>query len=309
MTNEDALILEGVSKHYGDFVAVGDLSLRVPRGAIYGLLGPNGAGKSTSLRMVNDISVPDRGAITLFGTQKPGRAASERIGYLPEERGLYPKMKVCDLLQFFAELRGISRAESKKKAIFWLERLDISDWADNILQSLSKGMQQKVQFIATVIHQPRLLILDEPFSGLDPINTNLIKDEIRRLNSEGVSIIFSTHRMEQVEEICEDIVLINQGKNILQGKVSELKHQFKENLFKIEYEGTLPSDLKAMDDADDDFEILSNENNVLTIKVENEVVSNRVLNHLIQNGVFIHNFNEILPSLNEIFIKRVNAAA
>ncbi|MCR9286632.1 ATP-binding cassette domain-containing protein [Saprospiraceae bacterium] len=302
------LKLENVVKTYQKHIAVNEVSFEVKKGGIFGLLGPNGAGKTSLIRIITTITGADEGTIFLDG-EKLNSSHPGKIGYMPEERGLYKKMKVGEQIMYLAQLKGLSKKGAKEQIQYWFKRFGIEDWWDKKVEELSKGMQQKVQFIATVIHQPKLLILDEPFSGLDPINTNLIKDEIRRLNSEGVSIIFSTHRMEQVEEICEDIVLINNGKNILEGKVSELKHRFKENLFRIEYEGNLPSDLNAMDEANDNFEIVSNESNVLTIKVTNETVSNQVLNHLIQNGVFINNFNEILPSLNEIFIKRVNAEA
>jgi ABC-2 type transport system ATP-binding protein len=302
------LKLENVVKTYQKHTAVNQVSFEVKKGGIFGLLGPNGAGKTSLIRIITTITGADEGAIYLDG-EKLNSTHPSKIGYMPEERGLYKKMKVGEQIMYLAQLKGLSKNEAKEQIQYWFQRFNIEDWWDKKVEELSKGMQQKVQFIATVIHQPRLLILDEPFSGLDPINTNLIKDEIRRLNSEGVSIIFSTHRMEQVEEICEDIVLINQGKNILEGKVKDLKHQFKENLFRIEYEGNLPTDLATMDDADDSFEIISDVDNVLIIKVANETVSNQILNHLIRNGVFIHNFNEILPSLNEIFIKRVEAEA
>ncbi|RMG77907.1 MAG: ATP-binding cassette domain-containing protein [Bacteroidetes bacterium] len=302
------LKLENVVKTYQNHVAVDHVSFEVPKGAIFGLLGPNGAGKTSLIRIITTITGADEGRIFLDG-EKLNFRHPEVIGYMPEERGLYKKMKVGEQIMYLAQLKGLSPKEARAQIGFWFKRFEIEDWWDKKVEELSKGMQQKVQFIATVVHRPKLLILDEPFSGLDPINTNLIKDEIRRLNAEGVSVIFSTHRMEQVEEICEDIVLINEGKNILQGKVEALKQAFKEHLFKIEYAGELPDSLRAMDAADDDFEVVSNENHTLVIRVSNDVVSNKVLEFLIRSGVFIHEFQEILPSLNEIFIRRVSGAA
>lgn len=302
------LKLENVVKTYQKNTAVDNVSFEVPTGGMFGLLGPNGAGKTSLIRIITTITGADSGAVYLNG-EKLNHNHPGQIGYMPEERGLYKKMKVGEQIMYLAQLKGLSFKAAKEQIDFWFQRFEIEDWWNKKVEELSKGMQQKVQFIATVVHQPKLLILDEPFSGLDPINTNLIKDEIRRMNNEGVSIIFSTHRMEQVEEICEHIVLIDNGKNILEGNVSDVKQDFKENLFRIEYEGDLPSDLKAVDDANDNFDIISDENNVLTVKVSNDQVSNEVLNHLLKNGVFIHGFNEILPSLNEIFIKRVSAEA
>jgi ABC-2 type transport system ATP-binding protein len=224
---------------------------------------------------------------------------------MPEERGLYKKMKVGEHLLYLAQLKGLSKANAKKEINHWLEKFEITDWWSKRIEELSKGMQQKIQFIATVVHQPKLLILDEPFSGLDPINTNLIKDEIAELNRKGTSIIFSTHRMEQVEQICQEIVLINQGRNVLQGDVNSIKQNFKNNLFEISYSGILPESLQAEDDANENYSIIKNENNRLTIKVSHDSASNLLLNYLMKNGVYINGFNEILPSLNEIFIRQV----
>jgi len=210
-------------------------------------------------------------------------------------------------LTYLAQLKGLTKKEAKERIRHWFNRLGMDDWWDKKVEELSKGMQQKVQFVATVVHNPKLLILDEPFTGLDPINTNLIKDEIRRLNDNGVSIIFSTHRMEQVEEICEYIALINQGKKVLEGKVTDVKQQFKENLFKVEYNGTLPADLASQDRKDDRWDIISQKDGELLVKVANMNDSNLILNLLIKHGVHINGFNEILPTLNEIFIRQVNS--
>ena len=298
------LKLESVVKTYQKHTAVDQVSFEMPQGCIFGLLGPNGAGKTSLIRIITTITRADSGTVYLDGEKLNSKHPSD-IGYMPEERGLYKKMKVGEHLLYLAQLKGLPNTRAKKEIDHWLEKFEIKDWIPKKVQELSKGMQQKIQFIATVIHRPKLLILDEPFSGLDPINTNLIKDEIRALNKEGTSIIFSTHRMEQVEEICEKIVLINKGQNVLEGSVQDIKQQFKENLFKIEYEGDLPSDLEAMDAANKAFEIKSKQNGAIVVKVNEESVSNAVLNHLMQKGLYIRSFNEILPTINQIFIKQV----
>ncbi len=298
------LRLENVVKTYDKHVAVNDVSFEVPKGSIFGLLGPNGAGKTSLIRVITTITGADSGLVYL-DEEKLNSEHPNQIGYMPEERGLYKKMKVGEQLMYLAQLKGLPAKKAKEQIHFWFNRLGIDDWWNKKVEELSKGMQQKVQFIATVVHGPKLLILDEPFSGLDPINTNLIKDEIRRLNEEGTSIIFSTHRMEQVEEICEYITLINQGKIVLDGKMATIKQDFKENLFKIEYGGTIPTDLQSLDAADKHWDIVSQEDHALTVKVSNSQASNTVLNYLIKNGLHIISFNEILPSLNEIFIKQV----
>jgi len=210
----------------------------MPEGCIFGLLGPNGAGKTSIIRIITTITQADSGTVYLNGEALNSSHPSQ-IGYMPEERGLYKKMEVGVHLMYLAQLKGLPKKEAKAAIDFWFEKFDIQDWWKKKVEELSKGMQQKIQFISTVIHKPKLLILDEPFSGLDPINTNLIKDEIDALNQKGISIIFSTHRMEQVEEVCEKIVLINQGKNVLQGGVKDIKNQFKKNLFKFNFEGIL----------------------------------------------------------------------
>ena len=219
------------------------------------------------IRIITTITAADSGEVFINGN-KLSQLSSREIGYLPEERGLYKKMKVGDQLMFLAQLKGLSKADSKKKIDYWFDKFEIKDWWDKKVSELSKGMQQKVQFVSTVIHEPKLLILDEPFSGLDPINTNLIKDEIYRLNKEGTSIIFSTHRMEQVEEICEDIVLMNQGKVILQGNVAQIKEDFKENIFRIGFQGQLPEHL-----ASDEFEILEDNRDNILIKAKSGLIN------------------------------------
>ncbi len=296
--------MEKVVKTYGDFTAVDHVSFEIPKGVVFGMLGPNGAGKTSLIRIITTITRADSGKVWLDGEPLNNRHP-EAIGYMPEERGLYKKMKVGEQLTYLARLKGLSADETKQELKYWFERFDIRDWWGKKIDELSKGMQQKVQFIATVLHKPKLLILDEPFSGLDPINANLIKDEIKELNRKGTSIIFSTHRMEQVEEMCEHIVLINKGKNVLEGRVQDVKQRFKENLFKIEYDGNLPAGLRAADEANTSFNIQSERDHTLTVQVNDGGDSNEILRYLIGQGVHIRSFNEILPSINEIFIRQV----
>lgn len=296
--SNNILSLDNIVKTYDKNVAVDGVSFDVPKGSIFGLLGPNGAGKTSLIRIITTITRADAGTARLDG-EKLNSQHPEQIGYMPEERGLYRKMKVGEHLLYLARLKGLSKQQAREQIGYWLEKFEIQDWWNKKVEELSKGMQQKIQFIATVVHRPKLLILDEPFSGLDPVNTNLIKNEIRQLHEQGVSIIFSTHRMEQVEEVCEHIVLINKGKNVLQGRVKDIKNQFKKNLFRIDYEGRLPDGLEER------ANIIERSDHSITIQVEEEGRSNVLLQYLLQNGVFIHAFNEILPTLNEIFIRQV----
>ncbi len=292
------LKLENVLKKYGDYTAVNNVSLEVDPQKIFGLLGPNGAGKTSLIRIITTITQADSGQV-YFDGEPLNIKHPEQIGYMPEERGLYKKMKVGEHLLYLAQLKGLSLTDAKKEISHWLEKFEITDWWDKKVDELSKGMQQKIQFIATVVHRPKLLILDEPFSGLDPLNTNLIKDEIRNLNESGIGVIFSTHRMEQVEEICEEIVLISKGTNILNGKVKDVKNQFKEHLFQIDFAGNLPTDIAQK------ANIVSQTENSIVAKFENDAASNALLKLLINSNVHIVAFKEILPSLNEIFIKQV----
>jgi ABC-2 type transport system ATP-binding protein len=300
------LRFDNVVKTYDKTTAVDHVTFEIPKGKIFGMLGPNGAGKTSLIRIITTITRADSGTIWLDG-EKLNFGHPAHIGYMPEERGLYKKMKVGEQLTYLARLKGLSAAETKQELRMWFERFDIKSWWNKKVEELSKGMQQKVQFIATVLHKPKLLILDEPFSGLDPINTNLIKDEIRKLNEQGTSIIFSTHRMEQVEEMCEYIVLIHEGKNVLDGRVNDIKQRFKDNLFGLEYSGALPKDLEAADAANPMFGIQSKSDNRLIVKVHEGGDSNDILRHLIQRNVHIRSFHEILPSINDIFIKQVGA--
>ena len=292
------LSIQNVLKTYGTFKAVDRVSFDVPKGSVFGLLGPNGAGKTSLIRMITTITGPDEGTIYLEG-EKLNERTPEKIGYMPEERGLYKKMKVGDHLMYLAQLKGLTKEQAQKAIDHWLEKFEIRDWWPKKIEDLSKGMQQKIQFIATIVHQPRLLILDEPFTGLDPINTNLIKDEIAQLNASGISIIFSTHRMEQVEEMCDHIVLINKGKNVLYGPVQDIKNQYKQNLFRVETQGVIPADFG------EHFSITEQANSGVTVRLDDENKSNDLLKYFIQKGVRITRFEEILPTFNEIFIRRV----
>jgi len=293
------LSLKNVVKRYHNHTACDHVTFDIPKGSIFGLLGPNGAGKTSLIRIITGITGADEGEI-FFDGHKINNMRAMEIGYLPEERGLYKKMKVGEQLTYLAKLKGLSSKEAKNRIDYWFEKFDITDWWNKKVEELSKGMQQKIQFIATVMHNPKLLILDEPFSGLDPINTNLIKSEIYELNQKGASIVFSTHRMEQVEEICQEIVLINQGKVILQGKVNDVKDKFKENLHKIGFAGMLPSGM-----SNDSFSVISDTQDELMIKIKPGHDSNELLSALLSHGIKIDSYQEILPSLNEIFIKQV----
>ena len=292
------LKMNQVVKQYGNHTAVDGVSFEVPKGSIFGLLGPNGAGKTSLIRIITTITRADSGVTELEG-QVLNSSHPEHIGYMPEERGLYKKMKVGAHLIYLARLKGLSKQQAKEAIGNWMEKFEITDWWNKKVEELSKGMQQKVQFIATVVHEPKLLILDEPFSGLDPINTNLIKEEIRTLHQKGTSIIFSTHRMEQVEEICENILLINRGKVILTGSVKEVKNQFKLNHFEIGYEGELPEELSNQ------LEIIEKRNNKVVVKLQEEMSPSALLKKAVQTGLDIRSWNEMLPSLNEIFIRQV----
>ncbi len=293
------LSVQNVVKRYDKHLAVDHVSFDVPKGSVFGLLGPNGAGKTSLIRMITTITGPDEGIILLDGQPLDENSPSQ-IGYMPEERGLYKKMKVGEHLLYLAQLKGLSAADARRELNFWLDKFEIQSWWDKKVEELSKGMQQKIQFIATVVHRPKLLILDEPFSGLDPINTTLIKDEIRQLNASGISIIFSTHRMEQVEEMCDHIVLINRGRNVLYGEVKAIKNEFKENLFRIETADPLPADFA------EHFRVVSRPDGAVVVQLnEEESRSNALLRYLIQHNIHITHFEEILPTFNEIFIRRV----
>lgn len=292
------LELNNIVKHYQDTIAVNNVSMVVPAQTIFGLLGPNGAGKTTLIRIITDIIKADAGEVLLEGSSK----AIDRIrniGYMPEERGLYKKMKVGEQLMYLSRLKDLSDSKAKEQLKYWLNKFDITDWWGKQIGELSKGMQQKIQFIATVMHDPKLIILDEPFSGLDPINANLIREEIYELKEKGATIIFSTHRMEQVEEICESIALIHKGQKILSGNLDDIKNQYKENLYHVEYLGELNGF------AGGPFKIVDRKNRDLVFGLGVDQEPNHLLKYLIDSGVQVNEFNEILPSINEIFIKEV----
>ena len=296
----DALLsLKNLRKYYATQKAVDDISFTIERGSIFGLLGPNGAGKTTLLRMITGIFYPDGGEIVLDGRPFDALNDIQKIGYMPEERGLYKKMKIGEQALYLAQLKGLSKAEATEKIKYWFKKFEMETWWNKKVEDLSKGMSQKLQFVITVLHEPKLIILDEPFSGLDPVNANLIKDEIYALAKKGATIIFSTHRMEQVEEICDHIVLVNLGKKILDGSVSSIKQQFKQNIFSIETEAgvALPTNPA--------FTIVSNESNKTFVKINDGFSSNDLLKQLITQNIQVVGFNEVLPSLNDIFIKLV----
>ncbi|MBL7778351.1 MAG: ATP-binding cassette domain-containing protein [Chitinophagales bacterium] len=295
------LALHNILKQYGSYLAADNVSFEIPSGKIFGLLGPNGAGKTTLIRMITRILYPDAGQI-LFAGQSLTDLHTQRIGYMPEERGLYKKMKVGEHLIYLARLKGLTKAQAIQRVEFWLNKFEIKEWRNKTIEELSKGMSQKIQFIATVIHEPELLILDEPFSGLDPINSLLIESEIRELSKQGKTIIFSTHRMEQVEEICSDIVLVNKGRKILEGSVSELKQRFKENKFEVKFSGELPPNLLS------GFSVVEQQMNRVIVQSGEANHGNDLLKHFLNANVPVHSFQELLPSINEIFIKQVEAA-
>lgn len=294
------LEVKGLKKYYSSQKAVDDLSFNLAPGSIFGLLGPNGAGKTTLIRMITGIFFPDEGQILLNG--KPFNPSNDVafIGYMPEERGLYKKMKIGEQAVYLAQLKGLSKTEATKRVKEWFIKFEMQTWWNKKVEDLSKGMSQKLQFVTTVLHEPRLIILDEPFSGLDPVNANLIKDEIYRLAKNGASIIFSTHRMEQVEEICDHIILMNKGQKILDGTVRQVKQQFKEHLYRVGFLGEnralSPSDL---------YETVSKTKEQMVIRLAENTTPNQVLKELVQQQDQINLFQEILPSLNDIFIRLV----
>ena len=299
----DALLsLQNLRKYYATQKAVDDISFTIERGSIFGLLGPNGAGKTTLLRMITGIFYPDGGDIILDGRPFDALNDIQKIGYMPEERGLYKKMKIGEQALYLAQLKGLSKAEATEKIKYWFKKFEMESWWNKKVEDLSKGMSQKLQFVITVLHEPKLIILDEPFSGLDPVNANLIKDEIYALAKKGATIIFSTHRMEQVEEICDHIVLVNLGKKILDGTVAEIKQQFKEYIFAIE---TSHPELIKDNALFSIIERADKNPNKILVKLSHAVASNEVLKYLIEQQIPVVSYNEVLPSLNDIFIQLV----
>ncbi|MBP3408887.1 MAG: ATP-binding cassette domain-containing protein [Bacteroidaceae bacterium] len=302
----DLLKIENVTKSFANHVALDDVSLSIPEGSIYGLLGPNGAGKTTLLRIINRIIAPDSGRV-LFGGKEIAAEDVCHIGYMPEERGLYKKMKVGEQAIFFARLKGMSRKEATEKLKAWFQKFGIEDWWNKDIGELSKGMAQKVQFITTVLHEPKLLIFDEPFSGFDPINANLLKEEILALRDKGATIIFSTHNMSSVEEVCDHITLIDKAKNILSGNVNEIRHKHGSNIFEISYRGEEEALVKAMTEVCEVMESKPAPKGYNTMKVH--IASDAEVRRVIaaaNDSVEIRSFSEVIPSMNDIFIRAVN---
>jgi ABC-2 type transport system ATP-binding protein len=289
-----------LKKYYATQKAVDDISFAIEPGKIFGLLGPNGAGKTTLLRMITGIFFPDEGEIFFEGKPFNAQKDAARIGYMPEERGLYKKMKIGEQALYLAQLRGLSKSDAMAGIKEWFVKLEMESWWNKKVEDLSKGMSQKLQFVTTVLHQPKLIILDEPFSGLDPVNSNVIKEEIHELARKGATIIFSTHRMEQVEEICDQIVLVNKGRKILDGTVKDIKQQYKKHLYKIGFDGmTQLTETPVFSVAE------RGKDHSVTVKINDGYGPNAVLQNLMQGGATIHSFNELLPSLNDIFIQLV----
>lgn len=296
------LEIQNLKKYFATQKAVDDISMNIEQGSIFGLLGPNGAGKTTLIRMITGIFYPDSGDILLKGKKFDAENDAKYIGYMPEERGLYKKMKIGEQALYLARLKGMSKNHAQEKIKEWFKRLEMDNWYNKKVEDLSKGMGQKLQFVITVLHEPDLIILDEPFSGLDPVNANLIKDEIYRLAQNGTTIIFSTHRMEQVEEICNKIILVNKGKKILDGTVHDVKQGFKENLFGIQLEN-IPEGINSKA-----FDVTNINKNKIIVKINEGYKPNDVLGYFMNNGSSIVSFQEILPSLNDIFIKLVEGS-
>jgi len=302
------LIAQNISKNFGEFTALDDVSIEVPKGSIFGLLGPNGAGKTTLIRIINQITMPDQGQVILDGEALQPHHI-QNIGYLPEERGLYKSMKVGEQALYLAQLKGLSKSEAKAKLKYWFDRLDIGDWWNKKIQELSKGMAQKIQFVVTVLHDPKLLIFDEPFSGFDPINANLIKDEILQLREDGATVIFSTHRMESVEELCDHIALINKSKKILDGKLIDIKRAYQNNTFDIGLIAKNPDEASSL--LTDKFTVKPanfksiNDDLKYRIQIDKDASSNELLQYLATLGNITH-FNEVIPSANDIFIETVS---
>jgi ABC-2 type transport system ATP-binding protein len=294
---------QNVTKQFASQLALDHVSISVPEQSIYGLLGPNGAGKTTLIRIINQITGPDTGELFLNGRKLKPEDVS-LIGYLPEERGLYKKMKVGEQALYFAQLKGISKAEAMKRLKYWFKKLDIVDWWGKKVEELSKGMQQKVQFVITVLHEPKLLIFDEPFTGFDPVNANLIKNEILFLRERGATIIFSTHNMSSVEELCDNITLINKSKTILEGNVSDIRRQWAANEYDLVFDGDVKvignGMYSVLDQKKDD------NRSIVRVKTTGQVRSNELISHLMDAGNII-SFNPALPSMNEIFIRVVEA--
>ncbi|MFO7889854.1 MAG: ATP-binding cassette domain-containing protein [bacterium] len=292
------LEVKNISKRFGDSKAVDNISFSIEQGVIFGLIGPNGAGKTTTLRMIMNIIIPDTGSVTVLGNSN-SRTATDVIGYLPEERGMYRKMKVKNLLKFLTELKKVSKKEALKSIDFWLERVDLSAWKDKKIEELSKGMQQKIQFIGTLLHNPVMLILDEPFGGLDPINQNLIKDILLELKKKGTTIIFSTHVMESAEKLCEEIFMINKSRKVFDGKLTEIKQKLGKKNLVVEYEGSNDFLKSAEIVTYDDY------GNSVEIQLKKNADSQKILKKAVSSGTTVRKFEIKEPSLHDIFIDTV----
>lgn len=303
----DLLVANSVSKNFGDFKALNNVSINVPKGSIFGLLGPNGAGKTTLIRIINQITMPDTGSVILDGNPLVPEHIRD-IGYLPEERGLYKSMKVGEQALYLAQLKGLSKSEAKKRLKYWFDKLEIGDWWNKKIQELSKGQAQKIQFVVTVLHRPKLLIFDEPFSGFDPINATLIKDEILQLRDEGATVIFSTHRMESVEELCDHIALIHKSNKVLDGKLTDIKREYKSNTFEIGLQASNSEEvIQAIKDKYQVFPATFknlNDDIKLNVKLNSGDTSNDLLSFLTSKAE-VHHFVEVIPSANDIFIQTV----
>lgn len=305
--SENIIECRNVCKNFGEKVALDNVSVSVPKGGIFGLLGPNGAGKTTLIRIINRITIPNGGEV-LFDGRPITQSDVEKIGYLPEERGLYRKMEVGDQAMYLAQLKGMSAAEAHKALKEWFVRFGIQDWWKKKVEELSKGMAQKVQFITTVVHKPSLMILDEPFSGFDPVNAELIRKEILRLKDEGATIILSTHNMESVEELCDNIALINKSHLVITGGVNEIRHKYGNNNIELVYTGE-----DKVKDAEGIFKVLSDEDNAgrhtAVLTLGENVSSNDALSVLLGQDIIVNSFKELIPRMNDIFIKLVTEEA
>jgi ABC-2 type transport system ATP-binding protein len=310
-----ALVVDDITKKYGNHVAVEHVSFTVPKGVVYGILGPNGAGKSTTLRMITDIIAPDGGKITILDGLAPGAQSAPYIGYLPEERGLYPKMKVCEMIEFMGELRGLRRAEAKKRAAAWLDRLGLQQWAKNKVQDLSKGMQQKVQFATALIHEPALVILDEPWSGLDPINSEVLRDVVDEIRKSGRTVIFSTHGMEQAEKVCDAVCIIARGKKVLEGKLREIKRaSAMEGLIALEFanEAAKAAARVVIEDkalVAEERPPLAGDHADTEVKLATGIEAQQLLAAFVTAGVSLRRFEIVTPTLHQIFVDKVGEEA
>ena len=304
----DLLVAKGLTKQYGNKIALNDFDLTIPKGSVYGLLGPNGAGKTTFLRIINQITAPDKGSVSIAG--KPlDKSVIPLVGYMPEERGLYQNMKIGEQALYFAKLKGLSSTEALKKTKYWFEKLGISEWWDKKLTELSKGMGQKVQFVITVLHDPELLIFDEPFSGFDPVNAQIIANEILELRDKGTTIIFSTHRMESVEEMCDHIALINLSNKVLDGEINQIKHQFKSGKYFVEIENPEPENWNRFTAAFAPELVKQNSYSTsFQLAKDDHISSDQFIQEIAALGHIIQ-YKEAIPSMNEIFLQAVSSTS